>query len=89
MAGAIQDTGRGQLVGTVSYGKGSVQLPTVLQNDEGAVRITIALWLTPKERTINGKGLTPDVEVQVTDQDITANRDPQLDKAVDILKGGS
>jgi carboxyl-terminal processing protease len=89
VAGAIQDTGRGQLVGTVSYGKGSVQLPTVLQNDEGAVRITIALWLTPKERTINGKGLTPDVEVQITDQDITANRDPQLDKAVDILKGGS
>ncbi len=85
VAGAIQDSGRGQLVGVTSFGKGSVQVPTALKDDAGAVRITIARWLTPSGRTIHGTGLTPDVEVQITDEDIAANRDPQLDKAVELL----
>ena len=85
VAGAIQDRERGQLVGMTSFGKGSVQVPTVLKNNEGAVRITIARWLTPDERTIHGTGLAPDVEVQFTEQDFAENRDPQLDKAVELL----
>jgi len=85
VAGAIQDLGRGKLVGATSFGKGSVQLPTELKNGEGMVRITIARWLTPNERTIHGIGLTPDVEVNVTEQDYAENRDPQLEKAVDLL----
>jgi carboxyl-terminal processing protease len=85
VAGAVQDYGRGQLVGVTSFGKGSVQNWIPLKDDEGAVRITIARWLTPKERTIHETGLTPDVEVKLTDEDITANRDPQLDKAVELL----
>ncbi len=85
VAGAIQDNGRGLLVGMTSFGKGSVQIPTVLKNDEGAVRITIARWLTPNERTIHGVGLTPDVVIEFSEEDIANNRDPQLDKAVDLL----
>ena len=84
VAGAIQDLQRGKLVGVTSYGKGSVQMPTTLKNEEGAVRITIARWLTPNGRTINGVGLTPDYEVPITDADIAAGRDTQLDKAIEV-----
>ena len=89
-AGAIQDYGRGKLVGVTTYGKGSVQTvnPITDANGDsaGSVRVTIAHWLTPKERLIQDKGLTPDVEVKLTDADIQANLDPQLDKAVEVLK---
>jgi carboxyl-terminal processing protease len=68
-----------------TYGKGSVQKWTALQDNQGAVRITIARWLTPKERQINGIGLTPDIEVKISEDDIAAGRDPQLDKAVETL----
>lgn len=85
VAGAIQDRDRGTLVGVTSFGKGSVQIPTELKNDQGAVRITIARWLTPDGRTIHGVGLTPDIEVPITDEDRTNKIDPQLDKAIEIL----
>jgi carboxyl-terminal processing protease len=85
VAGAIQDYGRGKLVGVTSFGKGSVQNWVPLSNDQGAVRVTIAKWLTPNERTIQGDGLLPDVEVEITDEDRQANLDPQLDKAVEVL----
>jgi carboxyl-terminal processing protease len=86
VAGALQDSQRGKLVGVTTYGKGSVQIPTTLMNDEGAVRITIARWLTPNGRTINGTGLTPDYEIPISQDDLAANKDPQLDKAVEVLK---
>ena len=85
VAGAIQDRERGKLVGETSFGKGSVQIPTTLKDNQGAVRITIARWLTPSGRTIHGIGLTPDVEVQITDEDRTNGIDPQLQKAIDLL----
>ncbi len=88
-AGAIQDYERGVIVGTVSYGKGSVQNWVALADNAGAVRITIAKWLTPKERQIDTIGITPDVEVQMTDEDFEAGRDPQLDKAVEIILSGA
>jgi carboxyl-terminal processing protease len=84
-AGALQDYGRAKLVGVVSYGKGSVQNWVPLSDNEGAVRVTIARWLTPKERQIDKKGLTPDVYVQRTADDRKAGRDPQLDMAVEVL----
>jgi carboxyl-terminal processing protease len=84
-AGAIQDYGRGKLVGVTTYGKGSVQNWIPLENNQGAIRITIARWLTPRERQINGVGLTPDVVVEMTEADINAGKDLQLDKAVEIL----
>ena len=82
VAGALQDYKRGALVGKTSYGKGSVQIWTPLSNDQGAVRITIAKWLTPLERTIHKVGLTPDVEVEYTEEDFNSNQDPQLDAAI-------
>lgn len=85
VAGALQDYGRATLVGVKSYGKGSVQNWIPLNGNEGAVRITIARWLTPKERTIHKIGLQPDVLVEMTREDRDAGRDPQLDKAIELL----
>ncbi len=85
VAGALQDVERAKLVGVTSYGKGSVQNWIPLEGDQGAVRVTIAKWLTPKGRTINDKGLTPDVYVPITAEDYKAGRDPQLDAAVETL----
>jgi len=88
-AGAIQDYGRGTLVGVTTFGKGSVQSWVPLKDDQGAVRVTIARWLTPNERQIHGVGLTPDVVVEITEEDIEAERDPQLDKAIELLTSGN
>ena len=85
LAGALQDYGRAKLVGVLSYGKGSVQNWQPLSNNQGAARVTIAKWLTPKERAIDHVGLTPDVLVEMTPEDFTAGRDPQLDAAVETL----
>jgi carboxyl-terminal processing protease len=85
VAGALQDTGRAKLVGVTSFGKGSVQNWIPLSGDNGAVRITVAKWLTPKGSTIHKIGLTPDVVVERTEEDYKANVDPQLDKAVEVL----
>jgi carboxyl-terminal processing protease len=84
-AGAVQDYGRGKLVGTTTYGKGSVQNWIPLANNEGAIRVSVARWLTPKDRQINKIGLKPDVEVSITEDDIKNGRDPQLDKAIELL----
>lgn len=85
VSGALQDYERGQLVGVTTYGKGSVQNWIPLNNEQGAVRVTIAKWYTPNDRTIHEIGLTPDVVVEMTDADYENQRDPQLDKAVEIL----
>lgn len=84
-AGAIQDYGRGTLIGVTSYGKGSVQNWIALKTESGGVRITIARWLTPNGNQINEVGLTPDIEVPYTQEDVDADRDPQLDAAIDFL----
>jgi carboxyl-terminal processing protease len=85
VAGAIQDYERGLIVGTTSFGKGSVQLPIKLSNDQGAVRVTIARWLTPDERQIAGVGIEPDVTVELTEEAIAAEQDTQLEKALELL----
>ncbi len=85
VAGAIQDLERGELVGVTSFGKGSVQNYQKLVNDQGAVRVTIARWLTPDERQINGIGLEPDYVVEQTAEAVSQGLDPQLDKAIELL----
>jgi carboxyl-terminal processing protease len=85
LTGALQDYGRATVVGVQSYGKGSVQVWQPLSNNEGAARVTIAKWLTPKKRAIDHVGLTPDVNVIMTEDDYKANRDPQLDAAIQTL----
>lgn len=85
LAGALQDYERAKLVGVISYGKGSVQQWIPLSGENGAARVTIARWLTPDERLIDGVGLTPDFIVELTEEDAAAERDPQLDKAIEVL----
>jgi carboxyl-terminal processing protease len=72
-------------VGQKSYGKGSVQ-ELIELSDNTSVKITVARWLTPNGEQINEKGINPDIEVELTDEDYEQNRDPQLDKALEILK---
>jgi carboxyl-terminal processing protease len=85
VAGAVQDAGRGKLVGVKTYGKGSVQDWVELKENQGAVRVTIAHWYTPNKRLIDKTGLEPDVEIQLTDANIQAKQDTQLEKAVELL----
>ena len=85
VAGAIQDYGRALLVGETTFGKGSVQNWRALSGDGGAVRVTIARWYTPDDRSIQDAGLTPDIPAELTQDDIDAQRDPQLDRAVEAL----
>lgn len=87
VAGAIQDSGRGILIGERTFGKGSVQLPHTL-SDGSELRVTIARWFTPKGREIQGVGIIPDIEVEVTQEDLEAGRDPQLERAVEYLLTG-
>ncbi len=86
VAGAIQDYDRGTLVGETSFGKGSVQNWVPLDNEEGAVRVTIARWFTPDGVLIDDQGLSPDLEVAFTEADLEAETDPQLDAAIDLLQ---
>jgi carboxyl-terminal processing protease len=85
VAGAIRDNGRGTIIGETSFGKGTVQ---EVQNliDGSSLRITIAKWFTPSNVNISKVGITPDKEVKRTIEDIKANKDPQLDAAVEFLK---
>lgn len=84
VAGALQDRGRAILVGGETFGKGSVQLPHAL-SDGSELRITIAHWFTPNGTELQGQGLTPDIEVELTEEDFEAGRDPQLERAIDYL----
>jgi carboxyl-terminal processing protease len=84
LAGALRDNRNIQLIGEKSFGKGSVQEGVNLK-DGSYLKITIAKWLTPTGLSISDKGLDPDVKVELTDQDYEQNKDPQLDKAVEIL----
>jgi len=84
VAGAVQDTGAGTLIGTKTFGKGSVQAVLPL-NDDSALKLTIAKYVTPNNRSINGIGLEPDIKVEM--HDIEENsKDLQLEKAIEVLK---
>jgi len=84
VAGALQDHGRATLIGQKTYGKGSVQHVFDL-SDGSSVHITAAKWLTPDRRQIDGQGLDPDEESMITDEDRAQERDPQLERAIEVL----
>jgi carboxyl-terminal processing protease len=86
VAGAIQDAGRGILIGERTLGKGSVQLSHYL-SDGSELRVTFARWYTPNGRAIHEEGLPPDIHVGITEEDIEAGRDPQLQRALEYLQG--
>ena len=86
LSGALRDDRNVKLIGTKSFGKGCVQ--EVFDLEGGSfMKITIANWLTPKGNSITNVGLQPDVKVNITDQDIQNKKDPQLDKALEIIQG--
>ena len=85
LAGALRDNLGVKLIGESSFGKGSVQELEKLKGGS-SLKITIAKWLTPKGELITDKGLEPDVKVEITEEDVAAEKDPQLDKAIEIIK---
>ena len=84
VAGAIQSYGRAQIVGTQTFGKGVVNIPVRLSDGSG-LYLSTATWYTPSGQVIGNVGLTPDVVVPRTTDDIHARIDPQMDRAVAIL----
>lgn len=86
LAGALRDNRENvTIVGEQSFGKGSVQELIDLEGG-AAAKITIAKWLTPNGDQINEVGIKPDVEIELTNEDYENDRDPQLDKALELLK---
>lgn len=86
LAGALRDNRGVQLIGTQSFGKGSVQELARLSGGS-SLKVTVAHWLTPNRLLIQEKGLTPDIEVEFTEEDFENELDPQLDKAIEIVNG--
>lgn len=84
VAGILKDYKKATLVGEQSFGKGSVQnLKNLFEGS--SVKLTIAKWLTPSRQSINDEGITPDEIVELTAEDFEADRDPQMDKAIEII----
>ncbi|HAZ16650.1 MAG: Carboxyl-terminal protease [Parcubacteria group bacterium GW2011_GWA2_43_13] len=84
VAGALQDSAVAKIIGKKSFGKGSVQEYETLP-DLSSLKLTVAKWYTPKGRSINEEGITPDIEIDMTREDADTQKDPQLDKAIEIL----
>ncbi|MCG2686553.1 S41 family peptidase [Candidatus Parcubacteria bacterium] len=84
VAGALQDYKIASIIGETTFGKGSVQNLSEF-SDGSAIKLTIARWLTPNGRQIDLKGIEPDVEVEITEEEFKDGKDPQIDKAIEIL----
>jgi carboxyl-terminal processing protease len=85
VTGALHDRGRALVVGAVTFGKGTVQSWIPLSNEQGAVRVTVARWLTPDGNNVHEIGITPDYEVEYTEEEMLAGSDPQLERAIELL----
>lgn len=85
VSGAVKDAGRGKIIGEETFGKGSVQTLEYLDGGT-ALKLTVSKWLTPKGTTIEENGIEPDETVELTDDDFEADRDPQMDRAKEVLR---
>lgn len=83
LAGALQDTKVATIIGSKSFGKGSVQ--TLLDLDGGSLKVTVARWITPDGHWIMGNGITPDIAVPYATGDTAPKSDPQMDRAIQFL----
>jgi carboxyl-terminal processing protease len=88
LAAALQENGRATVVGSRSFGKGTVNHARELSNG-GAVYVSIARWLTPARNQIEAQGVKPDIEITLTADDIEAQRDVAIQRAVDVLRSKS
>lgn len=88
VAGALSEHDRATLIGKQTFGKGSVQ-ELVDVTPSTSLKVTVARWLTPLGNSISPDGLAPDIEVDLTVEDLEADRDPQLEKAVEFLLNGA
>jgi len=84
LAGAIRDIRGSKLIGAKTFGKGSVQEVVDLK-DGAKIKVTIAHWFTPNGTKIDKTGLQPDIEVKMTEKDIEQKKDPQLEKALQVI----
>lgn len=87
LSGALSQQGVATLVGTKTFGKGSVQELVSITPDT-SLKVTIARWITPNGNNLSDGGLEPDVKVEYTKEDAEKGRDPQLDKAIEMLRSG-
>ncbi len=85
LAGALQDRERASLIGTPTFGKGSVQLVYDL-SDGSSVHVTASRWLTPERHQLDQQGLQPDISVEVTQEAVEAGQDLVLNRAVEYLE---
>lgn len=85
-AGALQDHGRATIIGTKTFGKGSVQELIPITEDT-ALKVTVARWLTPSGRSLSDAGIDPDIVVELTQEDTELLNDPQLKKAIEVARG--
>jgi carboxyl-terminal processing protease len=85
LAGSLRSYNIGQLVGTNTFGKGSVQELIPITEDTG-LKLTVARWLMPDGVQIPKDGIKPDIEVKITEEDVKAGKDPQMAKALELLK---
>lgn len=86
VAGALHDNKGVKLIGEKTFGKGSVQQIEELRF-KTSLKLTVAKWLTPKGRSISDEGIEPDIEVKRSEEDVKEGRDPQLDKAIEVIRG--
>lgn len=84
LAGALREHGIATIIGEKTFGKGSVQ-ELISVTDTTSLKVTVANWLTPNGTSISIKGIEPDIKVQFTIKDSNANKDPQMDKAIEFL----
>ncbi len=85
VSGALQDYNLATIVGEQTFGKGSVQ-DLIEFKDGSSVKLTIAKWLTPNGNTIDQSGITPDIVVEMNGEDYDEDRDPQLDRVLELIK---
>ena len=86
LAGALQDNHAATIIGTRSFGKGSVQ--TLFDLDGGSLKITVARWVTPSGRWIMEQGIVPDITASSTPGAVRGGKDPQMDRAIQFLTTG-
>ena len=85
LAGALRDNRKIKLIGEKSFGKGTVQ-QLIPMPDGSTIKLTIAHWVLPSGKILENGGLIPDIEVKMSDDDMKNKKDPQLDKAIEVIK---